>query len=241
MNSSKILSVKINNLSRKSILKKIEGFLNGRTFHQIVTTNAEFILKAQEDIKFRNIINYADLSVADSVSIRYAFIRNFKFLKYRFSGINLMQEILKIAENKEISIFLVAKKDGLSDWRETKKVIAKKHPNLKIDGVNLNLSSLNNLNFKFKLLNYKKYIVFCNFGAPEQEKFINSLKTYQNICLGMGVGGSFDFLTGKIKRAPKWMQFLGLEWFYRLVRQPNRYKRIFNAVIIFPIRVILKK
>lgn len=235
----KILGVKINNLSQKEILEKIELFLDGKKFHQITTTNAEFILKAQKDEKFRKIINESDLSVADTISVWYAFIRNFNFLKCRITGVDLMQEILKMAEQKNISIFLVAKKGGLSTWQETQDVMLRKFPKLDIEGVNVDSK-----NSRFQIINskFRKKIVFCNFGAPEQDEFIYFLRQFNGkICLGMGVGGSFDFLTGKVRRAPKWMRVLGLEWLYRLIQQPNRWKRIFNAVIVFPVRVIFKK
>lgn len=283
----KILGVKIDNFSKKEILQKVESFLESESFHQIVTTNAEFILKAQEDRNFQEIINKADLSVADSISIKYAFLRHFQFLKTRMAGVDLMQEILKLAEKKKIPVFLVARKGGLSDWWETKEVILRKFSDLEIRGADLNVDDffgeLQNSKVKIpdKLFNFflknqiifgndrkkerercflnknfnnKKFVVFCNFGAPEQDKFIDSLRNSGlKICLGMGVGGSFDFLTGKVKRAPKWMQFLGLEWLFRLIQQffikqpknssvqSNRFRRIFKAVIIFPIRVILNK
>ncbi len=237
----KILKVKINNLSRKEILKKIESFLDSEKFHQITTTNAEFILKAQKDGEFRKIINESDLSVADTISIWYAFIRHFNFLKCRIAGIDLMQEILKIAEKKNILIFLVARKDGLSSWRETRDAILKQFPDLGIEGTDVN-EDLSEQWVMTHCSKNKKWIVFCNFGAPEQDKFIHSLRQFKGrICLGVGVGGSFDFLTGKVQRAPKWMRVLGLEWIYRFFQQPNRWQRIFNAVIIFPIRVILNK
>lgn len=280
----KILGTKIDNLSRKEILGKVESFLESGSFHQIVTTNAEFILKAQKDRDFREIINKADLSVADSISIKYAFLRYFQFLKTRMAGVDLMQEILKLAEKKKIPVFLVARKGGLSDWRETREAILRKFPNLEIRGANVEIldyfEDLQNFKVKIpdKFFNFfpknqkifgndklgvfsqnndfsKKWVVFCNFGAPEQDKFIDFLRRNSGlkICLGMGVGGSFDFLTRKARRAPKWMRFLGLEWLFRLtqqffIQQPknssvqsNRFRRIFKAVIIFPIRVILNK
>lgn len=246
----KILGVKINNLSRKEILEKIELFLDSEKFHQITTTNAEFILKAQKDEDFKKVINESDLSLADSISVWYAFIRNFNFLKCRIAGIDLMQGILKIAEKKNISIYLAVRKDGLSSWQETRDAILKKFPNLDIEGVNIknqdNFANCRDVDPRWdsrtSLSRLKKKIVFCNFGAPMQDKFIYSLRQFNGkVCLGMGVGGSFDFLTGKVNRAPKWMRVLGFEWLYRLVKQPNRWKSIFNAVIIFPIRVILNK
>ena len=122
----------------------------------------------------------------------------------------------------------------MSSWEETRDAILKKYPGLEIGGANLDRDD-----FLHNLQDLDYELIFCNFGAPFQEKFLNSQKN-DRIKLAVGVGGSFDYLTGKLKRAPKWMQFFGVEWFWRLMLQPKRIKRIFNAVVIFPIKVLFK-
>ncbi len=234
----KILEVWIDNLNKEEVLNKIKYFLEEDKFHQIATVNPEFILEAQKNSEFKNILNNSDLRVADGVGIWFSFLRFGKLLKIKITGADLMEKILKIAEEKNIGIFLAANQEGLSMWEETRGAILKKYPKLKIGGINLNKK-----NPKFKIQNPNYGIVFCNFGAPDQEKFIDSLKLLENskIKLAMGVGGSFDFLVGKIKRAPKFMRAVGLEWLWRLLQQPRRIKRIFNAVIIFPIKIIFTR
>jgi glutamyl-tRNA synthetase len=84
-------------------------------------------------------------------------------------------------------------------------------------------------------------IVLCNFGAPEQELFLMKLKDNSgDIRFAMGVGGSFDYLTGKQKRAPKWLRVIGLEWLWRLILQPKRFKRIWNATVVFLVKSLKK-
>jgi len=229
----KILGVRIDNLSKLEILKTIEKFLKEPRFHQVATINPEFILEAQKNKKVKNILNNCDLNIADGFGIKLAFWRFGKNLECRFPGTDLMTEILKIAHQNNYSIFLATNKNGLSYWRKTRDAILKNYPNLRIKGANLNKK---NTNYKLQITNYD--ILFCNFGAPHQEKFINSLKN-GNIKLAMGVGGSFDFLTKKIQRAPEFVQFLGLEWFWRLILQPKRFKRIFNAIVVFLWKVML--
>jgi N-acetylglucosaminyldiphosphoundecaprenol N-acetyl-beta-D-mannosaminyltransferase len=80
-------------------------------------------------------------------------------------------------------------------------------------------------------------IALCNFGLPEQDIFLSRLKG-DNLKLVMGVGGSFDYLTQSVQRAPRILQTLGLEWFWRLLQQPQRWKRILNAVFVFPLIAI---
>ncbi len=255
----KILGIKIDNLDKKEILEKIESFLRSDKFHQIATVNPEFILTAQKDKEFKNILNNCDLNIADGVGLKFAFWRCGQKLKARIAGVDLMWEILKIANDRGLSIFLAADKNGLSGWEETKDAILRKYPGLKISGKNINHACHSERSdseveestcVKIRSLDYarddsiKNYdIVFCNFGHPHQEKFIYSLKSqkYDNIKLAMGVGGSFDFATGKLRRAPLWVRKIGLEWLFRLIQQPKRIKRIFNAVIIFPVKIIFNK
>lgn len=236
-----ILGVRINNFSKQEILNKIFEFLNEEKFHQIATINPEFILNAQKDEQFKNMLNNCDLNVTDGVGISFAFWWLKEKLKCRIAGIDLMQEILKIANEKKLKIYLATNDKGLSDFEETKDAILKKYPDLEINGENLDILEAQLPNGSPASISMKENdIIFCNFGAPFQEKFLSGRKC-DKIKLAIGVGGSFDYLTGKLKRAPKWMQIFGVEWFWRFMLQPKRIKRILNAVIVFPIKLIFYK
>ncbi|MFZ2976030.1 MAG: WecB/TagA/CpsF family glycosyltransferase [Candidatus Moraniibacteriota bacterium] len=229
-----ILGVKVDNLTKKEILEKIRTFLVEPKFHQIATINPEFILEAQKNLEFKNILNNCDLNVADGFGIKLAFWRFGKKLKARFTGADLMLEILKIASEQNLTIFLAVNKDGLSTFEETKDAILKIYPDLIIEGIDLEK------NVSCFMFHVSCHVLFCNFGAPQQELFINSQKC-DTIRLAMGVGGSFDFLTGKVRRAPKFLRLIGLEWLWRLILQPKRWKRIFNATIIFSYKILFNK
>lgn len=245
-----ILGVKIDNISREEILKKIKFFLREEKFHQIATVNPEFVLQAQKDSEFKNILNSCDLNIADGAGIWFAYLRFGKILQSRMAGADLMDEILKIAGANNYSIFLASNDKSLSAWEETRDAILKKYPNLEINGACLDagrpigqpMSEGIIADYGLPVAGYD--IIFCSFGAPYQEKFLRSLKNQENakIKLAMGVGGSFDFLTGKRKRAPEFLQKIGLEWLWRFLYEPTyRAKRIWRAVIIFPIRIIFNK
>jgi N-acetylglucosaminyldiphosphoundecaprenol N-acetyl-beta-D-mannosaminyltransferase len=238
-----ILGVKIDNLDQKTLLQKVEAFLIEEKFHQINTVNPEFILEAQKNPEFRTILNNSALNIADGMGIKLAFWRYGKNLQQRLAGIDLMQAILEIAAQKKLEVFLIANQNGLSSWEETAEAINKKFPNLNPDGINLdphNSAEIQRIkNSELKASRYK--LIFCAFGAPQQEIFLNSLKN-DILGIAMGVGGSFDFLTGKIKRAPVFVRKIGLEWLWRLAQEPKyRLKRIFRATIIFPIKIIFSK
>ena len=232
-------------MPKKEILQRVVDFLSENKFHQIATVNPEFILQAQKDEKFKNILNSCDLNIADGTGIWFALLRYGKFLKTRMAGADLMEEILSLASSNNHPIFLVTNNKSLSTWEETRAAILKKYPRLTIGGSNIN----NNSSYlptgqAGELLVTSYNIVFCSFGAPDQEIFIDSLKTLKDskIKLAMGVGGSFDFLTGKIKRAPGCIRKAGLEWLWRFLQEPTyRAKRIFNATIVFPIKIIFNK
>lgn len=233
-----ILGVKIDNFSKREILQKVESFLVEEKFHQIATVNPEFILKAQEDEEFRNIISDCDLNVADGVGILFAHLRFGKILKARMAGADLVEEILKLAERNNHKVFLVADANALSSWEETKVAILKKYPSLEIFGTNFD-KRLPFASYQLPATDYE--IILCSFGAPAQEKFLHSLKSQKDsrIRLAIGVGGSFDFLTGKIKRAPKFLRIIGLEWLWRFAQEPKyRARRIWKAVVIFPIKIL---
>ena len=240
-----ILGVKIDNLGRSEILNRISGFLSENKFHQIATVNPEFILTAEKNPEFKKILNNCDLNIADGIGIWFAFLRFGKYLKSRIAGADLMLEILKLANDRGLNIFLACRRDGLSSFEEIRDAIHKIYPKLNIGGANLSCHSERSEESQRSFANAQddkndSKIVFVNFGAPHQEIFINSVKN-DNIKLAMGVGGSFDFLTGKIKRAPKFLRCIGLEWLWRLLQEPKRFRRIFSAVIVFPILSLTRR
>lgn len=232
-----ILGVRIDNLSKQEILAKIEFFLHEEKFHQIATVNPEFILQAQEDAAFKNILNAASLNVADGVGVWYAFLRNQSYLKARIAGVDLMHEILKQADEKKMGIFLAIGRNSLSSFEEIKAALIKQHPNLEVGGI-----EIENGDFSiYKIQDPRYKILFCNLGAPAQEKFINSAKN-DTIRLAIGVGGSFDFLTNKLIRAPKIMRILGLEWLWRFTQEPSyRLRRVARAALVFPWKVLVNR
>ena len=148
-----------------------------------------------------------------------------------------MGEIFRIANEKKISVYLAVRADGLSSYEEVREVILKKYPNIKIDGENRVVAEFKSYQLKAK--NYQ--LVFCNFGAPEQETYLETLRSNPgNLRLAIGVGGSFDYLTGKLKRAPKIMRLIGLEWLWRLIKNPRKIGKVM-ALPKFVWRVLRSK
>ncbi len=238
-----ILGIPIDNLSKKEVLNHIRGFLDEPRYHRTATVNPEFLLLAEQDAAFHEALLAADLRITDGFGIVLAGLLHGRCIT-RFPGADLMEAILEIANKHKLSIYLAVRADGLSSYEEVATAISKKYPGLNIDGANMDTESVCRIPYAGigTDIRYTKYdILLCNFGAPEQELFLANLKNNpKNIRLGMGVGGSFDYLTGKLRRAPKCLRMFGLEWLWRLILQPKRFGRIWNAVIVFPWRCMTR-
>ena len=238
----KVFGIEIDTLSHKEVLDHVQTFLDEPKYHRIATVNPEFLLLAEQDAAFRDALLAADLRIADGFGIVLAGLLRGRRIE-RFAGADLMDAILRIANDRKLSVFLAVRADGLSTYEEVRAAILERFPHIQISGSDIDVhqnleSGISNLEPRFK--NQKSKIILCNFGAPYQETFLASLHDTE-VSLGMGVGGSFDYLTGKQRRAPRWMQVIGLEWLWRLILQPKRWKRIYNAVILFPIKAFFSK
>jgi len=252
----KILGVKIDNLSLNEVLDKVEGFLESNKSHYIVTPNPEFLVKAQKDEEFKNILNQADLSIPDGVGLVFASLLLGERIKERIAGVDLMEAICKRAAKKNWPIFLFGAGEGVAE--KTGDNLKGRYNGLQVKVIQsfqnesshsdfferftLKGSDASQKNLNCSLPHKLPFILFVALGAPKQEKWINeNLKKMPSIKLAIGVGGAFDFISGNIKRAPKFIRDLGLEWLWRLMIQPWRIKRIFNAVVVFPLLVLKSK
>ncbi len=220
----KILGIKVDNLTMEKALRKVEGFLEDGQQHYIVTPNPEFLVQAQKDQEFKTILNQADLALPDGIGLILAARFLGRPLKQKVAGTDLMEKICRRAAQKKWPVFLMGGQAGVAQ---------KAGENLKKKYQGLEILSAEDVTFG------RPAILFVAFGAPKQEKWIvQNLRKMPSVKLAMGVGGAFDFMAGRVRRAPKLFQRFGLEWLWRLFCQPWRIKRIFKAVVVFPWLVI---
>ena len=231
-----IFGISLDALSREDVLDFVRSTLSEcDAFRRISTVGPEFLLRAREDKSFRMNLLRADVRVADGFGVTLAGWLQGKHIP-RFPGADLLHDILTEAERRNLSVFLAIRKDGLSSFDEIRIALLKKYPRLKVTGEEFALLANN----QQSTLNTS--IVFCNFGAPDQEYFLESLRgRSEHVKLVLGVGGAFDFLTGKLSRAPKIFRQCGMEWLWRFFLQPSRFHRIFRAVVVFPIAVVFDR
>lgn len=231
-----ILNIPINNINLKEAVNMVEGFLTKENHYLVFTPNSEMIMMAQEDPEFMHILNSSDLNVPDGIGVVLASRIKGKPLKERVAGFDLMLELIKLSHNKNYKIYLLGAKEDVVE--EAKNKLEMKFPGLNIVGYHHGYFNREEEEDIIRSINEKKPdILFVAFGAPKQEKWIYKNKDKLCAKVLMGVGGSFDVISGKKKRAPLIFRRMGLEWFYRLLKEPWRYKRMMSLPK-FLIRVI---
>lgn len=228
------LGVSICNTTLKQTKLLIAQFLRSNQFHQITTVNPDFVMIARQNEVFRDTLNSSDLAIADGIGIHLPALLQKTFLHGRIPGADLTEYILDHARQLHLSVCIVARNDGLSTADEIKRAILAKFPKLMVTGYDVDIHSSESLSWT--LDNIQSDIVLANFGAPLQDTFLARLRAWPQARtrLAMGVGGTFDFMTGKQKRAPSLIRKIGLEWLWRLILRPRqRLKRTFNYVVIY--------
>ncbi|KKQ41184.1 MAG: Glycosyl transferase, WecB/TagA/CpsF family [Candidatus Magasanikbacteria bacterium GW2011_GWA2_37_8] len=234
----KILGIRVDNYSKLETLQKVDEFFGSSKQNKIFTPNPEMLVDAQKDEYFKKVLNSGELNVCDGFGL--ALVGKL----HRYAGVDLLLDICKLAEAKNKSVFLLG--SGSDEVLEkTKENLLKQFPKLQTVGwdkggklqiVDFRLQVDNNENEKIvsDINSLTPDILFVAFGHSKQEKWIHeNLAKMPSVKIAMGVGGSFDYISGKIKRAPRLMRKFGLEWIYRLIKEPKRIGRIFKATFVF--------
>jgi N-acetylglucosaminyldiphosphoundecaprenol N-acetyl-beta-D-mannosaminyltransferase len=205
----------------------------------VVTPNAEIIMAAQRDKKLKDAISGADLCFPDGIGVVLASRLLGRPLGQRTAGFDLMMELLREAGDKKLSIFLLGGKPGVAE--DAAANIKKKFSGIKIVGTHHGYFSESGEEKVVDIINKASPdILFVAMGAPKQEIFMAKNRDKLRCRVAMGVGGSLDVLSGKVRRAPAFMQKAGLEWFYRLITQPSRIRRM-SVLPLFLLKVIFSK
>jgi len=239
-----ILGSKIARMSIDEVLEWIRVMVEQGKPRHIVTANAEIVYMAYKEKGLRSLLDKADLITADGAGIVLAAGLQGKPVPERVTGVDLTERIFSLAEEKGWSVyFLGASKEVLE--KAVLNVLSK-HAMLRVAGYHHGYYSQQETSqVVSNISKIKPDILFVALGFPKQEAFIQENMKAMQVPLSIGVGGTFDILAGTAKRAPVLMQRLGLEWLYRLYRQPSRYKRMlvlprFILAVLFN-RLIHKK
>lgn len=216
-----LLGVKIDDINIEEALNWVEKWIwsPGDKFY-IVTPNPEIIVAAQDDPSFKSVLNKADLSIPDGVGLKLS-----GKVKNTVSGVDLVERLIKLSWEKGFTIGLLGGENGVAE--KTKECLEKQYQNISIkfslSGVKINKEGKQENENKIKIPPLD--ILFVAFGHIKQEKWIaNNLKNIP-VKVFMGVGGTFDYISGRVPRAPLSIRKLGFEWLFRLLIEPWRVKR----------------
>lgn len=227
-----IMGTRINNVTMDETVKVCEKKIANDEQFVVYTPNTEFVMMAKNDEEFKDLLNKSDLNIPDGIGLIYAAKIKKHPLKEKVAGYDLTVNLIKLANEKGLKIYFVGGKPGVAE---------KAAQNIKKDYPNVNIVGVSDGYFKGTHLGMqgheeeKKIIddindkapdmLFVGFGAKKQEQWIEYNKNLINAKIIVGNGGTVDGLAGEVKRAPDIYIKLGLEWFYRLMKEPKRIKR----------------
>ncbi|WP_320959572.1 WecB/TagA/CpsF family glycosyltransferase [Hungatella effluvii] len=216
-----ILNTYVNALSMDESVEAIEKIIKRGIPTQHVVVNALKINLMKDDKQLRKIVNICPLINADGASIVWAAKKLGIPLKERVTGIDLFENLIKLANDKGYKIYLFGAKEEVVV--KLKNMFEEQYPNLQIVGYrNGYFTEADEPEIVKDMAESGADMMFVAFSSPKKEYWVNKYLKQLNIPFVMGVGGSFDVMTGVTNRAPIWMQNHGLEWFYRFIQEPRR-------------------
>jgi len=222
---TRILGVDVHDVTIEEALQRIQEMIEARTPHHIVTVNPEFVMIAQKHDEFRDVLNRADLQVADGIGIVWASRVNGKRIRGRVTGVDLVNAFSRLAGEQRYRLYLLGAAPGVAEIAA--RILADRHPGLVIVGTYSGSPRREEESqICDRIRQARPDVLLVAFGAPMQDIWIRRTMDILKVPVSIGVGGTFDFIAGVQTRAPGWMRELGLEWLYRLVREPRRWRRM---------------
>ena len=243
--STYVLGVRVDRVTREQALERIERMITlrragaaGQRCQQVVTVNPEFVMAAQRNGEFREAINRAALVVADGIGIVWASYLGKTHVPERITGTDTVEALAKRCAASGYRIYLLGAAPGVAEQAAARlQAIA---PGLVIAGTYAGSPAAEEEEAIIERIRSADADVLCvAYGAPAQDLWIYRNLARLPVAVAMGVGGAFDFLSGRQRRAPRIMQRAGLEWLYRLYREPWRWRRML-ALPRFMLYVLLK-
>ncbi|MDH3324512.1 MAG: WecB/TagA/CpsF family glycosyltransferase [Candidatus Peregrinibacteria bacterium] len=255
----KIFDIPISVLKFSEAAEKFCDFDQNSERRFAATPNAEILLKSLDNSELKDFLQKCDFNFADSVSVQWAAeVEEKKWAKWRavmellalpvrkkwwtaiperISGADIFEKICEVASKKGQKIFLIGGMPNAA--AKSVKILQLKFPEIKVDFFDGKVDAENEEMIVQKMNEFGAQIVFTPLGSPKQELFLaKNMSKVPTAKIGMGIGGTLDFFAGEIERAPEWMRKWGMEWAFRLVKEPRRIGRIWQAVIAFPIKVL---
>lgn len=230
-----VLGVRVDGVTMAQTLARISGWVEERRqqespgavyrTRQVVTLNPEMVITARADVSLRDLINSADLVIPDGTGIVWAVRRRGGRMHQRVTGVDSVSALAERAAHRGWGLFLLGAAPGVAD--EAARRLRRQFPGLHIAGTYSGTPDASHDEHVTGLVRASAADVVCvAFGTPGQERWIARNHERLGAAVALGVGGTLDFLAGRVRRAPAWMRRMGIEWVYRLWRQPWRWRRM---------------
>jgi N-acetylglucosaminyldiphosphoundecaprenol N-acetyl-beta-D-mannosaminyltransferase len=226
----RILGSRIDPVAPPDALARVRSFLHSKNVHHVITGNTLMVLAAEKDLELRRILEQAALVLPESWGIRWASRVHGRALAEFTPGIDFMLEICRLAAAEGQSVYLLGSAPGVAE--EAGVALRRRFPTLKVCGTGHGyFKPPEEPSVIHRIRQKNPSLLFVGMGMPAQEKWIAAHLQELGVPVVMGVGGSFDVLSGRLQRAPAWIRRLGIEWSYRLLQEPWRWRRILQLPV----------
>lgn len=232
-----LLGIPIDPVTRKEAVARIGEYLREEKQRHVMTPNSEMLVEASRNPAFGTLLNATALNLPDSAGLLWMAKLTGQSLPERVPGVDTVSALCGTL-TEEHPVFFLGAAPGVAERAAA--TLKAKNPHLNIVGCFSGSPREEEAQAIVERIRaVSPHLLLVAYGAPAQDQWIERhLKDLPSVRVAMGVGGTFDFLAGTRKRAPSSLQKLGLEWLWRLFREPRRIRRIWNAVIVFPLLVL---
>ncbi len=225
MDKVNILGVRVDMVNIPQAADRIMDFLDEDKFHAVFTPNSEIIMRAYKEPEFAGLLNRAELLTADGIGVVYASKILKKPIRERAAGYDIARQVLANINDTGHKLFLFGGKPGVAE--EAKDKLITEYPKLNIVGIrNGYFGNDEEEEIVEQINNSGAELIFVCLGAPKQEEWIDRYRSALKARVAMGIGGSLDVFAGRVERAPEIFRKTGMEWFYRLCKEPWRIGRM---------------
>ena len=232
-----LLGIPIDPVSMEQALERVLLMLSSDAEHHVMTPNAEMLVESSRNPAFCDVLRKGALNIPDGISLVWVARLTGQHLPERVAGVDFVQRICAVLTEKH-SVFLLGGREGVG--RGASEKLQQLNPHLCIAGIFEGTPDDADAAEMIQRINEAKpHILFVAYGAPRQDLWIEKhLALLPSVRVAMGVGGTFDFIAGVRQRAPQIFQSLGLEWLWRFILEPKRWRRMWRAVVVFPLLVL---
>ena len=232
---ARVLGVRVDCLDMRAALERVEQLVDAGGHHLIATVNPEFIMRAHREHEFARVLESADLCLADGSGVVWAARRQGCVMRGPVPGVDMIPPLAAMCARRGFRLFLLGAAAGVA--AELASRLRTEHPRLEVAAHPGSPDPSSDDETSRLIRAHQTQVLLVAFGAPKQELWIDRMEDRVGVAVAIGVGGAYDYLTGRVPRAPLWMRRAGLEWLHRLIHQPWRIRRM--AVLpVYAVKVL---